>query len=204
MSALSSLESFLYVLSTVLFYPVIIGLILLTFWMLISLGNFAREYLDRRRNPDAFIESYKQQMETVVLSSGNNHVANTDLLLEKLLQEEEQKLYKSLKKISFVIRVGPSLGLMGTLIPMGVALSSLAQGDMPAMAGNMVTAFTTTIVGLATGVVAYLISLIKEKWINDDIRAMEYQSEITLREISNKNAADFTKPENELSVTATQ
>lgn len=186
MNALGSLESFLYILSTVLFYPVIIGLILLTFWILISLGNFAREYLERKRNPNAFVKLYKQHIELEISSDKNNEVKNTDILLEKLLQEEEQKLLKSLRKISFVIRVGPSLGLMGTLIPMGVALSSLALGDMPTMAGNMVTAFTTTIVGLATGVVAYLISLIREKWLGDDIRALEYQTEITLREFNAK------------------
>ncbi len=186
MNIFQGLESLLYLLSTILLYPVILGLIVLTFWIIISLGNFSREYLERKKDPNAFSNFYKKYLETKVSSVNENDIKNIDIIIEKILQEEEQKLVKSLKRVSFVIRVGPSLGLMGTLIPMGIALSSLAQGDMPSMAGNMVTAFTTTIVGLAVGVIAYLISLVKEKWINDDIRAMEYQSEITLRELNYK------------------
>jgi len=70
---------------------------------------------------------------------------------------------------------------MGTLIPMGISLSSLAQGDMPKMAGSMVTAFTTVVVGLACSVLAYLMSLVKEKWVRADMREMEYQTELLLR-----------------------
>ena len=50
-----------------------------------------------------------------------------------------------------LVKVGPSLGLLGTLIPMGSSLASLATGNLEAMAGQMIVAFTTTIIGLATG-----------------------------------------------------
>ena len=46
---------------------------------------------------------------------------------------------------------------MGTLIPMGVSLASLAEGNIPKMAGSMVTAFTATVAGLACGVVLTLL-----------------------------------------------
>ncbi len=69
---------------------------------------------------------------------------------------------------------------MGTLIPMGMALASLAQGNMPEMAGRMVTAFTTAVVGLGCSVVAYLISLVKERWVREDLREMEFLSELVL------------------------
>jgi biopolymer transport protein ExbB/TolQ len=101
--------------------------------------------------------------------------------LEKRLQMAELQLIKGLDKVRFAIRVGPALGLMGTLIPMGVSLAALAQGDMTKMASNMVTAFTTTIVGLGCGVAAYLMSLVKEKWVRADMREMEYLTEMLLR-----------------------
>jgi len=41
------------------------------------------------------------------------------------------------------------------VIPMGSSLASLAAGNLEAMAGQMVVAFTTTIIGLATGTLAY-------------------------------------------------
>ena len=70
---------------------------------------------------------------------------------------------------------------MGTLIPMGISLSSLAQGDMAKMAGSMVTAFTTVVVGLGCSVAAYLMSLVKEKWVRADMREMEFMTELALR-----------------------
>ncbi|MFO0753490.1 MAG: MotA/TolQ/ExbB proton channel family protein, partial [Thermodesulfovibrionales bacterium] len=97
-----------------------------------------------------------------------------------LLQMAELELVKSLDRVRFAIRVGPALGLMGTLIPMGISLSALAQGDMPKMAGSMVTAFTATVVGLACGIIAYLMSLAREKWVRADMREMEYLTELAL------------------------
>lgn len=175
MNILAGLETFLYVISSALFYPVIAGLVLLTVWIVIFLGSFLREYIERRQGHYLAVERYKTMISSPAVDT------NLDLHLERLLQTAELDLIKSLDKIRFVIRVGPALGLMGTLIPMGIALSALAQGDMPKMAGSMVTAFTTVVVGLACSVIAYLLSLIKEKWVRADMREMEYLTELMLR-----------------------
>jgi len=204
MNILAGLETFLYVISSALFYPVVAGLVLLTFWIVTSFGGFLREYLERRQGSVSALNKYKKSLESEIcppnviamdgvpkqsqdeiLSFAQNDSKNRydtlDIKLERLLQEAEFGLIKSLDKIRFAIRVGPALGLMGTLIPMGIALSALAQGDMPKMAGSMVTAFTTTVVGLACGVAAYLMSLVKEKWVRTDMREMEYMTELALR-----------------------
>ena len=54
---------------------------------------------------------------------------------------------------------------------------------MPKMAQSMVTAFTTTIVGLGCGVAAYLMSMVREKWVKEDMREMECATERKLREV---------------------
>lgn len=177
MNILAGLETFLYVISSTLFYPVVAGLVLLTFWIVVSFGSFLREYLERRHGESSALGRYKKVLESKVSSLPTV----MDIELERFLQSAELELIKSLDKIRFVIRVGPALGLMGTLIPMGIALSALAQGDMPKMAGSMVTAFTTTVVGLACGLAAYLMSMVKEKWVRADMREMEYLTELTLR-----------------------
>jgi len=177
MNILAGLETFLYVIASALFYPVVVGLILLTFWVVISSGSFLREYLDRRQGSSARLQHYQRMLDSEVLAQ----CANLDLELERRLQEAELELIKGLDKIRFAIRVGPAVGLMGTLIPMGISLAALAQGDMPKMAGSMVTAFTATVVGLACGVAAYLMSLVKEKWVRADMREMEYLTELRLR-----------------------
>jgi flagellar motor component MotA len=177
MNILAGLETFLYVIASTLFYPVVIGLILVVFWMVISFGGFLRESLDRRQGRFIALQQYKRLIDSEVLSKS----ACLEVYLEKRLQMAELQLIKGLDKVRFAIRVGPALGLMGTLIPMGVSLAALAQGDMTKMASNMVTAFTTTIVGLGCGVAAYLMSLIKEKWVRADMREMEYLTEMLLR-----------------------
>ncbi len=177
MNILAGLETFLYVISSALFYPVVAGLVLLTFWIVVSFGGFLREHIERKQGNPSVLGRFKKILESELSINADN----TDINLERRLQEAELGLIKSLDKIRFAIRVGPALGLMGTLIPMGIALSALAQGDMPKMASSMVTAFTTTVVGLACGVAAYLMSLVKEKWVRADINEMDYLTELTLR-----------------------
>lgn len=55
---------------------------------------------------------------------------------------------KILAKYRMLIKFGPMLGLMGTLIPMGPALVGLAVGDISSMAYNMQMAFATTVIGM--------------------------------------------------------
>lgn len=180
MNLLAGLETVLYLISSVLLFPVVAGLVLLVGWVTLFSGGFLREWLERRQGLSTPLERYRDRL--IAALDALPESANPDLEMERLLQSAELAQIKSLDKIRFVIRVGPALGLMGTLIPMGISLSSLAQGDLPRMAGNMVTAFTTVVVGLACSIAAYLMSLIKEKWVRADLREMEYLTEATLRE----------------------
>jgi hypothetical protein len=186
MNLLAGLETFLYLISSVLLFPVIAGLALLVGWIVISFGAFLREWLERRRNVFAPLERYRTRLAGALETPDREHL---DLEMERLLQTAELAQITSLDRVRFVIRVGPALGLMGTLIPMGISLSSLAQGDLPKMAGSMVTAFTTVVVGLACSIAAYLMSLAKEKWVRADLREMEYLTEATLRDRLGKSAA---------------
>jgi biopolymer transport protein ExbB/TolQ len=194
MNILAGLETFLYVISSALFYPVVAGLVLLTFWIVISFGGFLREYIERKQGSPSLLDRFKKILELEL----STNAGNPDINMERRLQEAELGLIKSLDKIRFAIRVGPALGLMGTLIPMGIALSALAQGDMPKMAGSMVTAFTTTVVGLACGVAAYLMSMVKEKWVRADMREMEYMTELAIRIQKTDNRGQTEEEEDEV------
>lgn len=197
MNLVEGLESFLYIISSVLLVPVVVGLVLLTCWVVVFFGWFLRELLDRRRGHYVALLRYRKVLEQQMATAPQQ--THLDIVLERLLQAGELQLIKSLDKIRFVIRVGPALGLMGTLIPMGISLSAMAQGDMPKMAGSMVTAFTTVVVGLACSVVAYLMSLVKEKWVRADMREMEFLTEQMLREQGCNRAIPEEETSDELS-----
>ena len=85
--------------------------------------------------------------------------------------EREERARHSLVASRMLVKVGPSLGLLGTLIPMGTSLASLATGNLEAMAGQMVVAFTTTIIGLATGTLAYVVAAVRQTWVASRARA---------------------------------
>ncbi|NOT19374.1 MAG: MotA/TolQ/ExbB proton channel family protein, partial [Sideroxydans sp.] len=146
-------------------------------YVTLSLGFLMRDAWERRRHGAPALHSYRQLL-------SENLAKNTEYLdarLERLLQKSELEMAKQLDRIRFVIKVGPALGLMGTLIPMGISLAALAEGNIPKMAGSMVTAFTATVAGLGCGVIAYLIALKREKWVREDVREMEFMTEMVVR-----------------------
>jgi biopolymer transport protein ExbB/TolQ len=102
------------------------------------------------------------------------------LHVENLLQEENLNLLKMVDRLKIIVRVGPSLGLMGTLIPMGTGLAAIGQGDMTRLSSDLVIAFTTTVVGLAIGIIAFVFYTVKRRWAQEDIKDMEILTEMIL------------------------
>lgn len=115
-----------------------------------------------------FLESVQERQEEAQLGDGG---------LEHVLLEREEGLKHSLNLSRMLVKVAPSLGLLGTLIPMGVSLASMAAGNLEAMAGQMVVAFTTTIIGLACGTGAYVVNLVRQGWVNELIREQRFLAE---------------------------
>ncbi len=75
---------------------------------------------------------------------------------ERMIANMEVDIDKRLGRSRLMLKLGPMFGLMGTLIPMGPALTGLASGDVASMAYNMEMAFATTVIGIlisAAGVV---------------------------------------------------
>jgi len=66
------------------------------------------------------------------------------------------------------------LGLMGTLIPISPALVALAQGDTQTLSDNLVIAFSTTVVGLLIGGLAYAMSMVRDRMYALDVSDIEY------------------------------
>jgi len=172
------IEKLLFQIGNLLHFPVFLGLLLMVFWVLWSLGAFARACWTRRKQGRvrAFFLEYDAEI-TRLLSNQEE----ADINLTELVQAWEKEQNEKLDRIRFLVKIAPSLGLVGTLIPMGQSLSTLSTGDMSAMASHMVTAFTATIIGLVCGIVAYLISLKREQWLSRDFLAVEAMVERKLR-----------------------
>ena len=106
--------------------------------------------------------------------------------LENIVAEYEERMRHSLDGPRALVKVGPSLGLLGTLIPMGSSLAAMASGNLNAMAGQMVVAFTTTIIGLATGTTAYALVALRQGWVSASIREQRYLAEVVAAELEGR------------------
>ena len=95
-------------------------------------------------------------------------------LREKRLGDYEIAADKELGQSKLLVKIGPMLGLMGTLIPMGPALVGLATGDIGSMAYNMQVAFATTVVGIVIGAIGFITLQVKQRWVADDMNILEY------------------------------
>lgn len=103
--------------------------------------------------------------------------------LEHILLAHEERIRARVTAPRVLVKVGPSLGLVGTLIPMGTALAALASGNLEAMAGQMIVAFTTTIIGIVCGTIAFVILTIRQGWVGETIRELRFVAERVAAEL---------------------
>lgn len=176
--ATHSIETLLYSISTALYLPVLLGIAALALHLLVCLGGFVREWRERRRGMRTLLVEAEAHMLSAVAASDNQPAL--DARLERIVQRADADGTRRLDGVRFAVRVGPALGLMGTLIPMGISLAGLAQGNLPKMAESMTTAFTATVVGLACSVTAYGLTLAREHWLRDDVTDIAYAAETML------------------------
>ncbi len=81
---------------------------------------------------------------------------------------------RRLERTRLLVRAGPALGLMGTLIPLAPALDGLAKGDVNALTENLRVAFSVTVLGLLIGAVAFGLSLVRDRIYGQDYSDLEY------------------------------
>ena len=197
MNLLPILENGLFALGQVLRFPVMVLLWICVAAALFMTGSCLVDFVARKRERQNFDLDNWLRQGAVLDASESRHKALPAVLrgllrdvekarvedtlasggLEHLVLEYEERVRASLSGPRMLVKVGPALGLLGTLIPMGTSLASMAAGNLEAMAGQMVVAFTTTIVGLATGTLAYVIAAVRLAWVNEAVREQRYLAE---------------------------
>jgi biopolymer transport protein ExbB/TolQ len=200
-----SIERSIYDVSRILLYPVLIAALFCLGWAIVEVGWFLYElYLRVRyrdlealeirtlKARDAFAKgqprrAYKYLQEsnysTVVARFLFDLIRNyqTERIAEKplkLLQEYEFYTVKRLEKTRILVRIGPMLGLMGTLIPLAPALAGLASGNTAILAANLEIAFSVTVIGLLIGGLGFIVSIVRDRFYQQDISDLEYMLEL--------------------------
>ncbi len=93
--------------------------------------------------------------------------------IENALADFELAVQRRLDPTRILVRAGPALGLMGTLIPLAPGLAALGHGDVATLATDLRTAFAATTVGLLVGTVAFALTLIRTRLYTEDLTALE-------------------------------
>ena len=189
------ISDILYWISTGLLVPDIVLLIVLFGRALLLVGSFYGQYLSIRKT-EALLrnelnaltpatvmelaEKLPEKSSSLVISYIRQvlQAHESPAQIQRLLANFEIAADKDLAISKTLTKLGPILGLMGTLIPMGPALAGLASGDIASMAYNMQIAFATTVVGLVAGAVGFLTQQVKQRWYLQDMTNLEFLSEV--------------------------
>jgi biopolymer transport protein ExbB/TolQ len=201
MIPLADIEDVLFHLANVLRVPVFVSAILALLFMLFELGSFVLELTNRRRRIgfrrlDQAAAGALQALQrsdratatqalTALGSSGMMIDTLTELTAQygepaapdrmaKCLADFDLASLARLERTRLLVRFGPALGLMGTLIPLSPALAGLAKGDVTQLSDNLRVAFSVTVLGLLIGAVAFAISLVRDRLYAQDLSDLEY------------------------------
>lgn len=194
---LALLRDTMHTISSGLLAPAIVVLLLLLAVSLIELGGLLVEiFTERRRmkvNVPELVEFFQGKDAGSIMSGIENSnlfrrqkavlgelikhsslpAASLQALARKLLAGEELHYARITNRTDLVARLGPMLGLMATLIPLGPGMIALGQGDTKILAESLLTAFDATVTGLAAAGVAYAISRLRKRWYEGYLSNLE-------------------------------
>lgn len=112
--------------------------------------------------------------QVLVLVLGSIGHASAENRIAKALADFDLASVRRLERTRLLVRAGPALGLMGTLIPLSPALAGLAQGNVQQLSDNLRVAFSITVLGLLIGAIAFGISLVRDRLYAQDFSDVEY------------------------------
>lgn len=228
----AALTQIFYTISAALLIPTELGLLAALFASCWLVGTTLREGLSRRSEL-----AKRQELEALWTSGKNADATAAQTLLkaavasrttagtlgtlatlaekiddepfvEKTVAELQNAMKERCERVDRLVKTGPALGLMGTLIPLGPALLGLAKGDLETLATNLVVAFSTTVVGLTVALISsFVLTTLKRRFRRDVVFlnfALDRLSETAKKtkengeseRVQNKDVAKDEKSEN--------
>lgn len=193
---MSGLGDALAEIATALRVPVLLAAALVLLLCAYELGRFGAELLRRRR---AGHDDLAASVASAIADPGNvSHYAwgapsgfaeqavfaivgavnsGGGAAVEHALADYELAVQRRLDRTRILVRAGPAIGLMGTLIPLAPGLAALGAGDIAQLANDLRDAFAATVIGLLVGTVAFALTLTRTRMYTEDLSALERGAE---------------------------
>ena len=183
------IENFLFSVSDALRWPVLVAVLLALAWSIVEIGILLAEIWRRRWRSINALENAVDQAEVDIVQgdqigaiSALSSVSwsrpmretmtsivtlrpspDAENRIAKRLADYDYNSLRRLERTRILVRMGPALGLMGTLIPLAPALAGLADGNVTELTDNLRVAFGVTVAGLLTGALSFGVALIRDR-----------------------------------------
>ena len=194
---MDTISEILFWVANSLLIPDIIALLLLFVRSLLLVGSFYNHFITKQKN-DKLLNNLIQNLSAEKVENLKSILPQKDnslyiKYLRKLLSREPSEAYseylisnfeteadKDLSISKILAKIGPVLGLIGTLIAMSPALVNLSSGDVSGMAYNMQIVFATTVIGLVVSMAGLITLQFKQRWYSQESNHLFYISQILI------------------------
>ena len=200
---MDQISQILFLVSDSLLIPDIIVLLILFVRALLLSGNFYNQFITKYKNQPQLSpiletlspESLPRLQEALPEKDNSLFVKYLRKILlrptdgayaDYMISNFENEAEKDIVTSKLLSKVGPVLGLIGTLIAMSPALTGLSQGDISKMASNMQVVFATTVVGLVVSLVGLITLQFKQRWYAKEVNQLDYISRIATQQTPEK------------------
>ena len=180
--------------------PDIIILLILFVRSLLLTGSFYNQFITKQKNDKLLDLSIKTLSSETSENLRNNLPKKDNSLYIKYLRDLlthrpdvtysdflisnfEGEAEKDIAVSKLLAKLGPVLGLIGTLIAMSPALVGLSSGDISGMAYNMQVVFATTVVGLVVSAVGLVTLQFKQRWYAKETNNLDYVAQVLTQDL---------------------
>ena len=194
---MDTISEILFWVANSLLIPDIIALLLLFVRSLLLVGSFYNHFITKQKNDkllnnliqDLSAEKVENLKSILPQKDNSLYIKNLRKLVfrepseaysEYLISNFETEADKDLSISKILAKIGPVLGLIGTLIAMSPALVNLSSGDVSGMAYNMQIVFATTVIGLVVSMVGLITLQFKQRWYLQESNNLFYISQILI------------------------
>ena len=200
---MDNISQILFLVSDSLLIPDIIVLLVLFVRALFLVGSFYNQYITKYKNErqlrpilNQLTPERMEELQAALPEKDNSLYIKylrailarpaDDTYADYMITNFENEAEKDVVTSKLLAKVGPVLGLIGTLIAMSPALTGLSQGDISKMASNMQVVFATTVVGLVVSLVGLVTLQFKQRWYAKEVNQLDYITRIRNQQISQK------------------
>lgn len=191
---ISNIELMMYQVSDLLLAPVLLAILFVFFYGFFVFGQFSMQAFQRNKGAIEFQRQQPSRGEFRQIPGyelHNYHLSHPASTFDEL----EVFALKNLEFVRLITRIAPMLGLIATMIPMGPALKSLADGNIQGISDNLVIAFAAVIFGLVAATLTFFVASVKKRWLA--VELIEAQKRIEQATIDSASSAS-AKEEPEL------